>query len=136
MILRPPRSTRTDTLFPYSTLFRSLAERAPWALVTGVEPLLAERRQAALETRGRTSKCHSQRRDEYCHNHAHEHAQARQAACPETRLRVHYRAIPGGRPRGCLWLQAGPFRVGAGEPPRPAGQALLPQRDNPPASEQ
>src|SRR3546814_4256539 len=25
MIPRPPRSTRTDTLFPYSTLFRSLA---------------------------------------------------------------------------------------------------------------
>src|SRR3546814_2462086 len=23
MVLRPPRSTRTDTLFPYSTLFRS-----------------------------------------------------------------------------------------------------------------
>src|SRR3546814_4779099 len=26
MILRPPRSTRTDTLFPYTTLFRSLIE--------------------------------------------------------------------------------------------------------------
>src|SRR3546814_14588895 len=26
MILRPPRSTRTDTLFPYTTLFRSFAE--------------------------------------------------------------------------------------------------------------
>src|SRR3546814_4903938 len=25
MILRPPRSTRTDTLFPYTTLFRSNA---------------------------------------------------------------------------------------------------------------
>src|SRR3546814_2433480 len=25
MILRPPRSTRTDTLFPYTTLFRSTA---------------------------------------------------------------------------------------------------------------
>src|SRR3546814_1452610 len=25
MIRRPPRSTRTDTLFPYTTLFRSLA---------------------------------------------------------------------------------------------------------------
>src|SRR3546814_12862606 len=25
MILRPPRSTRTDTLFPYTTLFRSPA---------------------------------------------------------------------------------------------------------------
>src|SRR3546814_677055 len=27
MILRPPRSTRTDTLFPYTTLFRSLQQR-------------------------------------------------------------------------------------------------------------
>src|SRR3546814_4497027 len=26
MILRPPRSTRTDTLFPYTTLFRSWKE--------------------------------------------------------------------------------------------------------------
>src|SRR3546814_8389450 len=28
MIRRPPRSTRTDTLFPYTTLFRSVAETA------------------------------------------------------------------------------------------------------------
>src|SRR3546814_9766954 len=28
MIRRPPRSTRTDTLFPYTTLFRSSAARA------------------------------------------------------------------------------------------------------------
>src|SRR3546814_13645782 len=27
MIRRPPRSTRTDTLFPYTTLFRSLGTR-------------------------------------------------------------------------------------------------------------
>src|SRR3546814_7290831 len=27
MILRPPRSTRTDTLFPYTTLFRSGRQR-------------------------------------------------------------------------------------------------------------
>src|SRR3546814_5622239 len=27
MILRPPRSSRTDTLFPYTTLFRSCAVR-------------------------------------------------------------------------------------------------------------
>src|SRR3546814_20702085 len=33
MIRRPPRSTRTDTLFPYTTLFRSSGEgRAPNAL--------------------------------------------------------------------------------------------------------
>src|SRR3546814_1590664 len=29
MIRRPPRSTRTDTLFPYTTLFRSLDLRNP-----------------------------------------------------------------------------------------------------------
>src|SRR3546814_5932423 len=28
MIRRPPRSTRTDTLFPYTTLFRSEVEKA------------------------------------------------------------------------------------------------------------
>src|SRR3546814_20339545 len=43
MIRRPPRSTRTDTLFPYTTLFRSPlgrrgggalrgGERAPWGV--------------------------------------------------------------------------------------------------------
>src|SRR3546814_14723105 len=29
MIRRPPRSTRTDTLFPYTTLFRSFWEDVP-----------------------------------------------------------------------------------------------------------
>src|SRR3546814_3338894 len=32
MIRRPPRSTRTDTLFPYTTLFRSPVEEAVKAL--------------------------------------------------------------------------------------------------------
>src|SRR3546814_15893722 len=30
MIRRPPRSTRTDTLFPYTTLFRSSGYRYQW----------------------------------------------------------------------------------------------------------
>src|SRR3546814_10510363 len=34
MIRRPPRSTRTDTLFPYTTLFRSLEVRALQPLPT------------------------------------------------------------------------------------------------------
>src|SRR3546814_8737493 len=29
MIQRPPRSTRTDTLFPYTTLFRSYGDKHP-----------------------------------------------------------------------------------------------------------
>src|SRR3546814_7421552 len=32
MIRRPPRSTRTDTLVPYTTLFRSLADEADGAV--------------------------------------------------------------------------------------------------------
>src|SRR3546814_10588390 len=56
MIRRPPRSTRTDTLFPYTTLFRS--EPAAWfALVPvaddvpatdEIEAQLAERADARL----------------------------------------------------------------------------------------
>src|SRR3546814_8510385 len=30
MIRRPPRSTSTDTLFPYTTFFRALGERGGW----------------------------------------------------------------------------------------------------------
>src|SRR3546814_9673654 len=30
MIRRPPRSTRTDTLFPYTTLFRSVGRNQHW----------------------------------------------------------------------------------------------------------
>src|SRR3546814_16400297 len=33
MIRRPPRSTRTDTLFPYTTLFRSLARMTPYGAI-------------------------------------------------------------------------------------------------------
>src|SRR3546814_6745989 len=32
MIRRPPRSTRTDTLFPYTTLFRSITGFGPFAV--------------------------------------------------------------------------------------------------------
>src|SRR3546814_4960339 len=49
MILRPPRSTRTDTLFPYTTLFRSnnpgtFLEKGKWLAriqvpVTGNGPM-------------------------------------------------------------------------------------------------
>src|SRR3546814_7084528 len=35
MIRRPPRSTRTDTLFPYTTLFRSSALPPPHRCATG-----------------------------------------------------------------------------------------------------
>src|SRR3546814_17536843 len=38
MIRRPPRSTRTDTLFPYTTLFRSGADAHPADLAVRLPP--------------------------------------------------------------------------------------------------
>src|SRR3546814_19119570 len=37
MIRRPPRSTRTDTLFPYTTLFRSSIDERCWRERLGVD---------------------------------------------------------------------------------------------------
>src|SRR3546814_2074501 len=49
MIRRPPRSTRTDTLFPYTTLFRSRARRRACVRAP------AERRRARARRRRRQS---------------------------------------------------------------------------------
>src|SRR3546814_9910509 len=51
MIRRPPRSTRTDTLFPYTTLFRSrsLVRDAEAMDRATAERILAEHNPDALE---------------------------------------------------------------------------------------
>src|SRR3546814_12132959 len=41
MIRRPPRSTRTDTLFPYTTLFRSCKREASLRPIRPVPPKIA-----------------------------------------------------------------------------------------------
>src|SRR3546814_18321916 len=55
MIRRPPRSTRTDTLFPYPTLFRSpspLPQNGPFPSEAQVEdPLLEGRRRPGVPQR-------------------------------------------------------------------------------------
>src|SRR3546814_14270554 len=52
MIRRPPRSTRTDTLFPYTTLFRSNrrpdAGAAPVPMSGGEDPEQSKKMLAAL----------------------------------------------------------------------------------------
>src|SRR3546814_3357996 len=57
MIRRPPRSTRTDTLFPYTTLFRSAYLRR---VRTGVEApaITAEERRAAMVLGTYCASCH------------------------------------------------------------------------------
>src|SRR3546814_4253199 len=47
MIRRPPRSTRTDTLFPYTTLFRSRRSRP---VARGSHPGLGRRPRACIRT--------------------------------------------------------------------------------------
>src|SRR3546814_14039548 len=49
MIRRPPRSTRTDTLFPYTTLFRSLQRAGEAADLEEVAPLRDRQQEAAVE---------------------------------------------------------------------------------------
>src|SRR3546814_2749194 len=39
MIRRPPRSTRTDTLFPYTTLFRSLSYPRDFFFQDDIDPI-------------------------------------------------------------------------------------------------
>src|SRR3546814_19347410 len=58
MIRRPPRSTRTDTLFPYTTLFRSGSGRRPFLRRAGVrhprpDPDHARRSRLRLHPRRR-----------------------------------------------------------------------------------
>src|SRR3546814_8156489 len=62
MIRRPPRSTRTDTLFPYTTLFRSEfqgSELLPLAQGPASGTARPHRwRRAALAGRRRRTGCH------------------------------------------------------------------------------
>src|SRR3546814_11415463 len=44
MIRRPPRSTRTDTLFPYTTLFRSFGGFEEWSDAVAAEEARAAQR--------------------------------------------------------------------------------------------
>src|SRR3546814_15625065 len=51
MIRRPPRSTRTDTLFPYTTLFRSLVNGPSGVLNLACSPALSRGLVAKAITR-------------------------------------------------------------------------------------
>src|SRR3546814_2853219 len=67
MIRRPPRSTRTDTLFPYTTLFRSRRGRPlPAARPRGVttSARLNRARAAYLRSRGAANITARQNRSE------------------------------------------------------------------------
>src|SRR3546814_9884328 len=65
MIRRPPRSTRTDTLFPYTTLFRSPRDRsprnAPLSSIVELPTLLFGRNDQLTACRSRSGERHAKR---------------------------------------------------------------------------
>src|SRR3546814_2579403 len=82
MIRRPPRSTRTDTLFPYTTLFRSLpalsisgnrceqsiadtVNGADLDIGTGIRQPFAQPRHASLQSIRRNFGVHRIRSEEH-----------------------------------------------------------------------
>src|SRR3546814_13427417 len=77
MIRRPPRSTRTDTLFPYTTLFRSPA--LPTAIRASV-PLPLVSAQLVLSSRRCQAPTHEYLRRSY-HRRRSRRVGSRVAAC-------------------------------------------------------
>src|SRR3546814_4443586 len=73
MIRRPPRSTRTDTLFPYTTLFRSIVAKTPLVFEPGEQearalldlPTEMRNRIALLRSEEHTSELQSLMRISY-----------------------------------------------------------------------
>src|SRR3546814_2696309 len=61
MIRRPPRSTRTDTLFPYTTLFRSIEPMMRdwrlWIVARGRPMHEGTRTKCGLRNRSAIKKC-------------------------------------------------------------------------------
>src|SRR3546814_9254792 len=53
MIRRPPRSTRTDTLFPYTTLFRSAMKHTPANMTSTLPVAIANHLGTAPSRRAR-----------------------------------------------------------------------------------
>src|SRR3546814_17416712 len=100
MIRRPPRSTRTDTLFPYTTLFRSHPERHAGSAVLATParagvPACEERdRRGALRYRAR--RLRPQLRVDQPFAAAHRHSLAR---FPRARRPAHRAALRSPRPQ-------------------------------------
>src|SRR3546814_13079040 len=111
MIRRPPRSTRTDTLFPYTTLFRSVCSGA-----IGAVHGLHRNRSARSATRSPAG--------------ARPEVGAARGAAPDEEARERVRAIARGAPDGVRTARhlrhlrpcrpARPLRDLRRSPPRPA----------------
>src|SRR3546814_11165380 len=105
MIRRPPRSTRTDTLFPYTTLFRSkrLTEGYDWA---DLSPRHPEKLTAFKAKGGKVI---------YWHGIA-------DPGIPVSEIITHYKdlqqSVPASSDFARLFLAPGTYRCGGGTGPQ------------------
>src|SRR3546814_8741655 len=67
MIRRPPRSTRTDTLFPYTTLFRSVPPSGARAQTTACRPCCLADRCVGISAACRQGRSAGRARGIHCH---------------------------------------------------------------------
>src|SRR3546814_1607239 len=90
MIRRPPRSTRTDTLFPYTTLFRSKIEPMSFRMqMLGGNPRLAHCLSTAAALGGWEGGIAGSGQGLACHSMAGSHiAVLVEASIDKNRLRV------------------------------------------------
>src|SRR3546814_10690190 len=100
---RPPRSTRTDTLFPYTTLFRSCSATARW----GRPSRLAARSIPELSTSCKGSL--AQAAPQAPHWTAHARAETRRTL--EPRSRASFSSGPRRRPKS--WSCSASRRYGS-----------------------
>src|SRR3546814_17316118 len=108
MILRPPRSTRTGTIFPYTTLFRSLgrAEAArAYRAASGEE----QRTFEMLLVRKLVDPSSGSREVE-----AAAHAEFTKYAPPAYAHAAHY-TQPGALPKALAWSAAAPYSKSDGQ---------------------
>src|SRR3546814_19302636 len=105
---RPPRSTRTDTLFPYTTLFRSHDRRAPEPQARGQAGSAGDRRRA-----GAHRACHApaRKRDRRVADRE-EGPHARQAADGKESARVLPERADEGHSEGTRRKRRWPERTG------------------------
>src|SRR3546814_13448863 len=99
MIRRPPRSTRTDTLFPYTTLFRSfeMAGEEPQVGIDvefGADQALSERAALAGDLRDAVEHQHRRQRQARVAGAEHLAAAAGKELVAIQRRRSRHRSVP------------------------------------------
>src|SRR3546814_17595743 len=130
MIRRPPRSTRTDTLFPYTTLFRSAGDVVALPVAADGDP----RRHEMLVLGGEGVVVHLVATGLVDGDGVHTDARAGQADAEALRERVHS-ALEGRVDRdvrgGAEALDGGEVHDEPHAPPPPAGDDTLARTEGP-----